>query len=304
MQNILSKRSSLSIAPWIIMWAVYAGIYLAIKPYAVIAGSFAFLFVNGLNVVLLILFFNFWKQAEKDGLAKRIFLFFVLAHTFVLVDSCTYHIMYNILHIPHAQAPVFWWSLDNIAYIGFLLFKLLAWISILLAIKFSAKKSGLTWLPLILVFGTILLITIHAIKWNTGASVAMSIYDFADKLLEVGCMIAVVFGLVAAKNKGFLYFAIGSLINVATAITLDFGEFAQGYGLSSAIETFWVLGNLLMIYGLLNLSHAKLTNNVQTWVAPTNSIRTQTAYWCFITCIAALVVFFAVIYFLNPNLFF
>jgi hypothetical protein len=301
----IKKSFQTSVLPWIATWLVYMVLYsMARSQQAILAGTIQFFAINGLSAIIAICFFRFWLNMRPQETSKRIFLFFALSYLFILIDGFTYHIMYNMLHIPHQQAPLFWVSLDNIAYIGYLSFQILAWTSILFAVKFKTKKSIAVYLPIILMLSLVTFIGVYTVKLDTIAVSLKGIFDFSDKLLEIGCLIAIAFCLAAAKNKGFFYLAAGFLINTVFGIVMNFGLFSQAYAIGSIIETGWVLSRLLMIYGLIELFRSHDFNNVRSWVAAPDSIRAQTAYWSFIVLMAFLVITFVTLKIAAPTVFF
>ena len=127
----------------------------------------------------------------------------------------------------------------------------------------------------------------------------------SGKTLEViGFSIAAIC-LAISRNRGVFFISLGFLIACGSDLIIDYGIFSQKYGIGSMIETLWVLFYLFLIYGAVNLKQTgAYLNEPQSWVSATDSIKTQTTFWCFILCIFFLAIFLGVTYLFSPDKFF
>lgn len=304
---IKNKSSYLSryLFPWILIWAVYLCTYLTIKPDVTLSGIVEITWINGLNLILIFLFFKHWEKAKSSNIVRKIFLFFSLAYCLVFIDSTIYHTIFNVLHLPINKVPQIWISLDGITYTGYLFFEILAWISILLAIKSTIKKSFQTYLPIFLMFIAIFIVAWCGMHWDFSTFSLTVVHNFTDKILETACIVVVAFCLAATKNKGLFYLACGFFIETISSTIMDFNLFSQAYTFSNIVESGWILGKLLMIYGLLAFAKndQDVINNIHCWVTPTDSIRAQSSYWCFTVSMLSLAVFFIVTKIISPTMF-
>lgn len=303
MQSILKKRQAFSLASLIGVWIIYAIIYGLFKSNGhVLAGGLVLSASIIVDVVMLTYAFWLWKNSEST--AKYIFGLFALSFLCALGVNLFYHTLYDVLQLSRDQVSIYIISFYNVLYLGYLLLQLLAWTGALLTLKSSGKKAFSLYIPVAILVMVVLFIYISATSWHANLFSWIGLYDMLDKIFGLASFIAAVLCLATSKNKGFTYLALGFIVIMASGFFLDFKLLSQMYGTASFVENIWILGSMFMIYGLHSLRQSKEYNSIQAWLVPANSIRAQTAYWCFIICIVALIVFFAVAGFLNPKLFF
>lgn len=304
MSSVLAKKNEgtiFSIAIIFAIWVAYTGLYQVFQSHGAMSGILEFISVNGLNAAVTIYFWNFWKTTHKGSSSRIILLLFALSYSVMLVESCTYHAIYNVLHIPRAQVPIFWMSFYNTLYAVYLLLQFFAWSTILSMIIVDHKKSYLKHVPISFSIIAILFVCFYILGGRAQTSF-LGIYDFSGRLLEIIYFFTVILCLIACKNKGLFYFAVGILISEAASLGMDFKLFSQGYGLNSFLETGWVLGKLFMLYGLINLSNS-IIEDARAWIISPSHIRAKSVYGCFMVGTSALAVLFALGYVLYPQFF-
>lgn len=303
------KAQHLSIMVFLISWIAFAAVYMVLKSY-VPAEGFARIFLSVVllisNVIVFIYAFKLWEKSQAKS--KRIFGFFALSLFCILVHNAIYQSIFNILHLNHMIFSTFATSWYQIPYFGFLIFQLLAWIYLLPQITSATKKKRdlILYIPFVIIVIFMLwlffvVIKLEILRYHLSAfglfSVVYAVLGFASFIMAMLC-------LATAKHKGILYLALGFLINKTGGLLMFFGSFTQKLGTGSILETLWVLGFVLMIYGFMSFKKSKTYNNSpKTWIYPINSIRTQIAFWTFASFVISSAVFLSVHYLIAPSSF-
>lgn len=305
MKNVtLSKKTDQSfIALTFIVgiWLIYTVIYQMLKQHLEVSGILEFLMVNGLNAAVAIYFWNSWKSVNQDSSSKKILMFFALSYGVVVIESSIYHAIYNVLHIPRSQVPLFWLSFYNFLYVVYLLLQLFAWAAILSMVRKNQKKPVSLSLPVLSVILAIVFVGFYILRGSANLSF-FGIYDFSDKLLEITYLVMVILCLITCRNKGLFYFAIGILISESSSLLMDFGILSQGFGAHSFLETGWVLGKLFMLYGLIRLSSTAI-EDAQAWLIAPDQVSAQRVSVIFRVGIPILAILFAAAYVFYPRFF-
>lgn len=262
---------------------------------------------NGMLFVLAFSFFSLWRKAETGSMAKILFGVFVISRFFVFGSIAIYYGIRYLLHLPHLTT--FWSALNDIFFIVDLILVSLSFLLILLSAKVDAKKSITIYIPVVFVAIIFFSISFYVVKWNpadvpvTMATWSTSIYAIVEKTLDMLCIVVAALCVALARNKGIFYLALGFLIGIATEVVLAFGMFSQEYGVGSAFEGGYFLGDLLAFYGLILLSKSKHLSNVRAWTAAPDSARGQSAYWCIVLSLITAALTIATVKVVNPKAF-
>lgn len=292
-------KPSFSVVPWVVVWMIYVLCYTLAKFYGITHVFFGGV-VLSVNLILdgVMIFYACWLFQQSIAKTKLTFGLFLISFLCLFGHHAIYHVLYSILQIPRVQVTVFWLSAYNILYFGYLLFQMSAWIVILSSLKSGEKKSVFLYIPVAIIMLVTLCIYIFSVQWGSSASKLIGFYDGFDEIFELVGFITATICLVIAKNRGIAYLAFGYSIRIVAELALSFGLFSQAYGSGSIIETVWVLGIIFMIYGLFFIKRHGLYAHVDVdpWVELPVSIRSQVAYWGFISSVFAFVFFSVVVY--------
>ena len=71
-------------------------------------------------------------------------------------------------------------------------------------------------------------------------------------LFHVAIFILAAVALAVSRSKSVFYLALGYLLILGADLILDFGVFSQTLGIGSIFETFWFLGELLVLLAFIN----------------------------------------------------
>lgn len=258
----------------VLIWAFYIAANIISRSYNIcppkgicIPGIIKYIVDNGTILSLAIYSFILWHKTVKASMAKMTFLFFAFAHCALFVAATVYNSTYNILHLAHSKYPVFWSSIDDVFFTGYLFFVFLFFLFILLNKKINITRPIKIYITIVWLMGILSITSFYDIKWNFSLFFSINtFYELVEKILEILCLIVSVICIIKAKNSGIFYVAIGILISIITEIILAFGVLSQKYGLGGIIENGWVLGELLSFYGLIILRNHKDLNNVNAWI--------------------------------------
>lgn len=270
-----SWRSILPLFLIVLIWAIYITANIISRSYNIcppkgicIPGIIKYIVDNGTILSLAIYSFILWHKTAKGSMAKITFLFFALAHCALFIAATVYNSTYNILHLAHSKYPVFWSSIDDVFFTGYLFFGFLFFLFILLNKKINITRPLKIYITIVWLMGILFITSFYDIKWNFSLFFSINtFYELIEKILEILCLIVGVICVIKAKNRGIFYVAIGILISVFTEVILAFGFLSQKYGLGSIVENGWVLGELLSFYGLILLSTHKDLNDVPAWIS-------------------------------------
>jgi len=284
------ERTGLMFFYFVICWAAYASLHTVLKSNAPLwNGILSAVALIGLNTAGLIYSFGLWKASE--GLTKKIFGFFAASFVFVIIDCLIYLPAYNILMIPQDQVPTVLVSIDNIAYIFYAVFRVLAFGLVLSQITThqKGKPSLVTSAPVVIIIAVItsmFFLSFGLRHWHDFS--LYKAYDFAEMVLQVISFVMLVICLVVAKNKGVLYLALGYLLCILTALIMNVKLLSQAYNVSSFVETFWFLGISMLVYGLIYFKKSLLYKEEPAkWVDASDSIKIQTTLWSIMLCVIA-----------------
>ena len=116
-------------------------------------------------------------------------------------------------------------------------------------------------------------------NWEAEAPL-YNFYNLVQALLQIAGFVAAILCLAITKNRGIFYLAVAYLVELTGDVILNFGIFAQSYGMGSFVETFWILGLLLRVYGLANFKREKSFKfSPREWVYKLDDLRSQVVLW-------------------------
>ena len=295
-----------AILPWCLiglLWLVYFVANLMSQSFGALTGIIRVVIDNGMILALAIAFFVLWRKAGKATTSKTVFVLLLIAHCSLFITVTIYYGIYAILRLSHAQNLFFFSILDDIFFTGYLLFSFLALLLIFLSSKLDTKKSIRVYVPVIFTAVILFVISFFDIKWNVNSSsIIATVYNFAEKILEIACIIVASCCVATSKNKGVFYLTTGLLVSVIIEVVLAFGMFSQKYGVSSIAESGWILGELLSFYGVVILFKSDHLSRASSWLSPPDSIRAQSAYWCFMISLLISFLTISVIVVVGPGI--
>lgn len=304
-----AKTQYISIKIILSLWPIFASLYILLKNsvlFEKFAGILLSIAVIGSIAIAFFYSFRVWQKAIGDS--RLIFGFFALSLFCVLLYDIIYQGIFNILNTLHVTNLSFAYTTTlqpHIIYYGFLIFQLITWICLLPEITPSIKKwhDLIIYIPFLAVFLFILTMFIITFKLEMYVY-QLSLFDFYRILyvfLGFSSFILAMLCLASAKHKGIFYMALGFLINKSGGLIMVFDTFGQKFGTGSPMETLWVLGCLVMAYGLINFKETETYNtSPQTWIYPINSVRTQISIWIFALFTFSAFICFGIHYLARP----
>jgi hypothetical protein len=302
----LVKKSSSTFIPFMLIWAVYITFYIFLKNQQSLhlgTGVLSFIALMGLDIFLACYAFRL-VIISTDKSAKRIFYFLAVSFVCLFFDDLIYSVLYSLMQLPRAQAPVKWVLLDNLFYIGYLFFQFLAWINIFIKAKSPENKFSF-YMPVLFITGCIGFVFVLMLKNNMVQFTGGGIADNVETFLHLITFVIAALCLTIANNKGVFYLAVGYLVGIASDLVMDLGLLGQTFGINSILETSWIFTLLFMGYGLLSLNKSESYKKpVDTWVYKINSLRAQLAFWIFAICAIVFSVFFMALFLFTPHSFF
>lgn len=274
-----TKKYSPAVLGLIGFWIVYAGFFVVFKSYTTtievrILTTGLMSFLNLIEIVLAV-----WLWRNSNGLTKKIFAFFALASLFVgSIDAIYFIFIYNSLHFLNQTFNTT--TVVNVFRLFGVIFEFLAWAILVSQFKYLKRYKLSSYLLLIIpfiVFGLIAFLVLQTkialLKTSLGW-----VFDILPTTLYLINFILAMLCLASSKSKSLFYFALGYLIIIASDIIMVFHIFHQDYRAGSILETGWVLGVLLMIYGLISFIRTKeYTTPPKSWLTEPNSIKSQTS---------------------------
>jgi signal transduction histidine kinase len=214
-----------------------------------------------------------WAKADKQS--KLFFALFAISLSCLAIDSSIYRITYYFYALSSTQVPAFWSITSNVFHNLYLLFSFAAFGYILSKTKLLYPKNNvLIYAPILIIASSLFFIFFYSYQWaNTSFSI-LGILDILEDCITLLLFLTVLFNLVLARNTALIVLLIKYIITMPTEFTLDLGFFSQRYGTGSFLETIWVLGLLLIGYGLY-LFHKtqEYKTSPASWVAPPNSLK-------------------------------
>lgn len=229
------------------LWIIYAFFYVALKRYdaAVYAGYLAFIGEVGLDITAAWLTFNLWKK--NTGQEKNIFALFCVSFVLAAITDASYNIITNILGI--INFTNFIDSIFDIPFLGFLIAQLLAWIMVFLKAK-PARNNRIGLISCLLIGIIILGIFIFGIVWKIRVTSLVEFYIAADTILQLLSFVFALLCLAITANTQIHLISSGYLVIVASDLIVHFEILTQTLAPASLLETTWVLGLLLIVFGL------------------------------------------------------
>ncbi len=293
MQN-QTKVQHQSISVFLFSWVVFAAVYIFLKNYTPlqnIAGIPLSVAVIGSIIVAFIYGVRVWRKST--GKAKLVFGFFVLSFLCILIYGSIYQVVFNVLHLTQVPLPSLATLCYETIYFGFLVFQLLAWMCLFPKIDSAAKnrKDMVLYIPLAIILLYTFSMYIIIVKLEIFS------YDSLYNILGFSSFILAMLCLASARNKGIFYLALGFLVSKSGGLIMISGTFAQKFRTGSPMETLWILGVLIMAYGLMNFKPNEICNtSPNIWIHPINSIRTQISFWIFALFMLSAFICFAIYY--------
>ncbi len=274
------------------IWILYTILFLSLKSHgSQIEITKLTPFIGHTIVDLLALFYSIylWKNASANS--RLMFILLVLAFSCSIIDNTIYNLTYNFFQIPKSHAPFIFVTLDNIAFIGYLMFMLFAIIYVLPKNKIKNKLLVIVTSIIVLAFFAISFFT----QLQTSDPFAYKFYGGLETFLDLTGFTAAILCLAVSKNKGLFFIILGHAVGRAIGLILDFNLFAQSYNIGSMIETLWIAERILMIYGLIYFkSNLSYQESPQNWVSAPNSIRAQSTFLAFLLSTGSLCLFYGV----------
>lgn len=197
------------------------------------------------DLIAIIYSFYLWKNAPTKS--RAMFAFLALAFSCSIFDNTIYNLTYNFFQISKSQAPFLFVTLDNIAFIGYLMFMLFAVIYVLPKNKIKNKLWVISASVIILVFFAVSLFT-HP---QTNSYFSYNLYFNLETFLDFMGFSAAILCLAVSKDKGLFFIILGHALGRAIGLIMDFNLFSQGYNMGSIMETLWIAERMFMIYGLM-----------------------------------------------------
>lgn len=274
-----------SILPWISIVALWAAYIVANRMAGSAAGmgGLKFAIDNGLILLIAGYFLFLWCKAEDNLYPKLAYILLSIAHFSLFTAATVYNTTYNIFHFSRSEFAKFWSSVDDLFFTWYLVFGFIAFLIVLLNARIKARSQFIFYIPIILIAILLIAISTYGIQWNSNSSsVVATFYNIVERVLEILVIVAAFFCIAASRNEGFSYVSIGFFISIATELVLAFGVTSQNYGVGSVIESGWVLGELLILYGVILLYKTGSFKTINQWLLPADSIRAQTSYWYFV----------------------
>jgi len=288
-------------------WVIYTILYVVLKNLGLSLSGV----LSSVIIVILDLagfYYAFWLWKSAKGRARKIFGFFAISCIAALIADFIYFVLYNILHLSHEGISTWLLSTYNIPTILFLIFRFLAFGSILPQIKFYQKKIAnfLIYTPIVIAITVISAMFFLLSKFNYQVFSVAKFYDWSEMILQLACFVIALLCLVVAKNRGVFYLAMAYLIDVLAELIMNTNLFSQSYGTQSLIETLWFLDSVLLIYGLIYLKQSgTYKESPLSWTYANDSLKSQTTYWCMVVGLLTVGLGIGVSYlFAPPSLFF
>lgn len=293
------------------IWIVYAIAYYLLKTHSTHKEYAGFLSTAGdtsLNIIMILFNLWLWKNSAKG--AKRIFGFFTLSFAFVTIPNALYQLLFNVFAIkaPYVSTANAHLIIHHVMYAFCLLFEFMAWASIAAYIFPNNSKSKYkNYIGFMVITGIILLSFLGMFMWkiNHAELSASKCFEIYITSFYITNFILAMLCLAICKSKSLFYLALGYLVIVGADLIMVFGFLSQNFGMGSLFDTSWVLGLLLMLYGVLSFKRSGDHKLVpRSWLFAANSIKTQSTLWSFILCTLSLVVFLIAEGFFNFSNFF
>jgi signal transduction histidine kinase/FixJ family two-component response regulator len=204
------------------------------------------------------------------------------------------------LHLQHANTPFIFVFIDNLAFSGYLLFILLAGIQVFREFKKQIKNIEI-YIPIFLIFAMIFL-ALSFLTQKTSDPFFDRLFSILESFLCYGGFAITIFCLAISKNKGLLYTSLGFGIGISSDFVINYGLFSQKYGISSMLETSWIITLLFIIYGLSRFRDNKAyQENIGSWISEYNSLKAKCALFVFFFSILLLIIFTGTSYILYPD---
>jgi len=277
----------------LIVWVIYSLLYALSKNITVLhsmVGYLAFVGETGLDIVCFILTI---KLASKTtSTTKNIFTLFAISFFFGALSDSSYNIVLNILNA-NAFNPLIE-TIFDIPFALFLFFQLIAWVKLFQVMHTNQPiciKQN-CYLPFAFSILIILLSFFLLPSWKINRLSVEGFFNILDTLLEVSAFSLLVICLFSAKDKIITLLSSGFLIVIASDFVIRYTEVEQKLFPGSPLETTWVLGLLLFSLGLyifLKTNRVDFKETFNRW----NSLKAQTGYCIFTSCLMALVVLLA-----------
>ncbi len=283
------------------LWILYTILYVGLKQHGmttVHAGYLALIAQVSLDVIASILAFYLWKRVS--GKKKIIFALFSLSLFLNAITDFNFNLFVNILGIANYTEAIA--SSFDITFICFLFLQLLAWIFIFIEAK--PRRSKLEFFTLYLPIAIITLIVLitfflGSYTWKVQTFSLLSLYPILEAILQVLGFVFAALCLSAAYNKQIRLISIGYLIIIAGGFIVQLSHLTQTIKPLSFLESTWVLGQLLIVFGFYGMFKNLSDLKTKKWLNKFNSVQVQCAFLSFLLCIAALVLVWIIVYILE-----
>jgi signal transduction histidine kinase len=284
-------QKSCSVFYFIALWLLYAVTYALLKNNGLDNSAGWFSFITPLILDTISVAYAWWLWKNATAHAKRIFGFFLISFIAALLLGLTYQIPFGILRIPHHEISNSILLLIDIPYIIFLAFQLAAFGAFFPVTHPHRKKISylFIYLPIfsvVAILGAMFLITFQV---STQAPSLEKVNRTIELILQSTGFIVAIFCLNTTKNRGLFYLASSHAITLATSIIINTSVLSITFGTGHWLETLWILGTVLRIYGLVSFkkdnSYATQPNE---WTYGGNNLKSQVIFWSLMTGLLAI----------------
>ena len=285
-QNLLDRL--LSSMPFILaLWGTFLALHVILKLVPTHNYSDWFDFLIAIGVETIVVYYLVWLWINSESTTRRIFAFFTFSICSIIFAALAYEIFFNLPHISlSSTSNILLLSLYNIPYLGFLLFQLIAWATVLYVNNADkGSRRPFLYVPVAIISSACLslfffIFDFSSIHHWTEEKFFHDFYGLFQSLLQIVSFLAAILCLAITKKKGIFYLALSYLIITAVNMVMNFGIFTQSYGTGSFVEIFWRLGLLLRIYALATVKkEGSFALSPKEWMCRLNDLRTQNTLW-------------------------